>query len=323
MEKRKLGRVLAMAVVAAFLIGSFSACLSAPKKYKIALLNYAENFESSQLIIKGVMKAAKKYNVEIVTADINSDPQKVPQSIDNFLLQKVDAIIDASWFADVGATTVAKCKERNIPLITCDVPFDTKYSYLVGADNYQAGVVAGNYMAKIIKQKWGGKLDYFVCFFPESAGPEVKKRQQGAIDTLRKLGFELPEGKVVWFDNGGQTLNAKAMAQDFLTAHPVSKKIIFAANNDAGGVGVLSAVEAANRSADCILYTYGAENTSVENFKTKKNCWIGSVNFSLDGYGAVAVPTAIKLIEGAKDVPRTQGPKLYMVDRSNVNKLGK
>lgn len=291
-----------------------------PKKtYKIGMHSYAENFESSQLILEGVKRAAEEYGVQLVFADINADPQKVPQNIDNFILQEVDGIIDASWFADVGATTVQKCKENNIPLITCDVPFDEEYSYLVGADNWQAGVVAGDYMTNYINDTWGGEIDYFVCFFPEIAGPDVKKRQEGAIAQLSKNGIDLPDEKVVWLDNGGDTLKAKTMAQDFLTAHPDSTKIIFAANNDAGGVGALAAVESTGRSEDCVIYSYGGETSSIENFRTKENCWIGSISFSLDKYGDVAIPSIIALIEGEEKVPRTQSPELVMIDRSNVN----
>lgn len=350
MKKRNMAKVMSLTIAALMVFVAFAACAPAEKPeaskepaaaaneepavqasetpeepaakpektYKIGMHSYAENFESSQLILDGVKRVAEEYGVELVFADINSDPQKVPQNIDNFILQEVDGIIDASWFADVGATTVQRCKENNIPLVTCDVPFDDEYSYLVGADNWQAGVVAGDYMTNYINDNWGGEIDFFVCFFPEQTGPDVKKRQEGAIAQLAENGINLPEEKVVWLDNGGDTLKAKSMAQDFLTAHPDAKKIVFAANNDAGGVGTLAAVESTGRTEDCVIYSYGGEASSIENFKTKDNCWIGSISFSLDKYGDVAIPSIIKLIEGETDVPRRQSPELVMIDRSNV-----
>ncbi len=349
MKKNKLVKALSLCLVILMTLTLFAACsqqtepsgsgetASAPadtadaslaasnaggKTYKIGVHSYQESFESSQIILNGITSAAKNYNVELVFADINADPTKVPQNIENFLIQDVDAIIDATWFADVGATTVKTCEENGIILVTCDVPFDEEYSYLVGADNWQAGVVAGDYMTQYINDNWGGEIDYFVCFFPEIAGPDVKKRQEGAISQLAANGLDLPEDKVIWLDNGGDTLKAKTMATDFLTAHPDSHKIVFAANNDAGGVGTLAAVEAADRSADCVIYSYGGETSSVENFKTKDNCWIGSVSFSLDKYGEVALDTIMKLLNGDTDVPRTQSPELYMIDRTNVNDIG-
>jgi len=292
--------------------------ISDKEHYKIALLNYAESFESSKLILDGMKRVAEEYGVELVTADINGDPQRIPQTIDLFLLQNVNAIIDASWFADVGKITVEKCKERGIPLITCDVPFDEEYSYLVGADNYKSGVVAGTYMAELIKTKWEGQIDHLVITFPEVGGPFVRERMQGGIDSLKKEGINLPDSKVIWFDTGGETLKTKTMVTDFLTAHPDSYRILIGSNNDASGLGALSAVETVNRSSDCFIYSYGAEPTAIDNLKTKENIWIASVNFSLNKYGDFAIPSAIRLIQGDKNVPRLQTPELVMIDRSNV-----
>lgn len=289
------------------------------KGMKIGLLNYAESFESSQLIIEGVKKAAEKYGVEMVYADINMDPQKVPQSIDNFVIQDVDGIIDASWFADVGVTTVDTCKKNDIPLITCDIPYPGDYSYQVGADSNDAGVVAGDYMTKYVNDNWDGAIDYFVCFFPESAGPDVKLRQSAAIDTMKANGIDIPDDKVVWLDNGGDTLKAKTMAQDFLTAHPDAKHIIIAPNNVPGAVGALAAVEAANRSEDCIIYSYGDEQSAIDNLKQKDNCWIGTVSFGLGQYGDIGISTIIRLKNGETDIPHTLKTDLYMIDRSNVD----
>lgn len=288
------------------------------RQYKIGIISYAENFESSQIYIKGFKTTAERLgNINLIFADVNADPSKVNEKIDSFLLQEVDAIIDATWFPDPGINTDRKCKEKNIPLIVCDVPF-TEESYVVGTDNYTAGLVAGEYLAGVIKEQWDGAVDRVVFEYYEAGGPEVKKRMQGCLDSLRTNGIDVPDERVEWFDNGGQTQTSQSITRDFLTAHPEDRKIIFGSNNDAGGVGILAAVEASNREEDCLIYTYGAESSSLNNFQNKENCWIGSVAFSTENYGEIAIPLAIDLINGKTGLSRKQGPTPYMVDRASL-----
>ena len=124
----------------------------ASKTYKIGINSYAENFESSQRYLSSMRAAAEKAgNVELVYTDCNADPQRMTQNYDSLILQQVDAIIDISWFGEVGPMAVQKCKTAGIPLIVCDSPFDTEYSYTIGTDQYQAGLVAGEYLAQYVR----------------------------------------------------------------------------------------------------------------------------------------------------------------------------
>lgn len=288
------------------------------RKYKIGINSYAENFESSQRYLQSFKQAAEKAgNVELVYADCNADPQKVAPNYDAFILQNVDAIIDASWMGEVGSVAVEKCKNAGIPLVTCDAPFDKEYSYLVGTDQYQAGIIAGEYLAEVIKEKWNGELDYLVFEYFQSGGPQVERRMRGCLDGLRSKDIKIEDDNVFWFDNEAQTQKTNQITLDFLTGHPDATKIIFGTNNDPCAIGVVSAVEAAGRQKDCISYSYGGEDSALDLLK-KENCYIGSVSFQQMLYGDFAIPAAVHLIEGRDDVPKVQGPTPYMITRENL-----
>ena len=289
------------------------------KSYKIGINSYAENYESSQRYLSSFRAAAEKAgNIELVYADCNADPQKLAPNYDAFILQDVDAIIDASWMGEVGPIAVEKCKAANVPLIVCDSPFDEEYSYLIGTDQYEAGVIAGTYLADYVKENWEGTIDYLVLEYFQSGGPQVKNRMQGCLDGLRESGITVEEDQVFWFDNEAQTQKTNQITRDFLTSHPDATKIIFGTNNDPCAIGVVSAVEASNRIEHCISYSYGGEESALDLLKKDDNCYIGSVSFQQLQYGDFAIPAAVDLIEGKTDVPRSQGPTPFMIDRSNL-----
>lgn len=296
-----------------------TATAPADKQVKVGLISFNEATESSALIANGVRAAAEKYGVKLVTADINSDQSQVVKNVDLLIQQNVDAIIDATWNEDVGAMVAQKCRDAGVILLSCDCTYDDQ-THMIGADNYQSGLIIGAYMADYVKANWDGVVEYLVIVNEEAAGETTQKRMGGGIDALRENGIDIPDDKILWFDSQGQMLKAKEVTTDFLTAHPDGKKILIGCLNDESGLGSLAAVQSSGREADCLIYSYGGEPSSAENFKKEDNCWVATVNFNLPGYGEIAMSTIFDLLAG-KDRAMQQSPDLGIIDRSNVKEF--
>lgn len=307
-------KLLCLLMTLAFVLGMGVAATAEP--LKVGLISYNEATESSKLIANGVREAAAQYGVELVTADINGDQSQVVKNVDTLILQNVDAIVDATWNEDVGAMVAQKCRDAGVILISCDCVYDDQ-THMIGADNYTSGLIIGAYMADYVKQVWDGQVDYLVIVNEEAAGETTQKRMGGGIDALRENGIEIPDEKIMWFDSMGQMLKAKEITTDFLTAHPDGKKILVGCLNDESGLGALAAVQSSGRESDCLIYSYGGEPSSAQNFKKEENCWIASVNFNLGHYGDLAIPTIIDLMNNTER-PMEQSPDLGVIDRSNV-----
>ncbi len=310
-------KVLSMLLATMMLLSVFTfAC--AEGKIKIGLISFNEATESSKLIATGVRNAAEEYKdqVELVTADINSDQSQVVKKVDELLVQGVDAIIDATWNEDVGAKVAQKCRDENVILISCDCVYDDM-THMVGADNYVSGTIIGAYMADYVKEVWDGKVDGLVILNEEAAGETTKKRMNGGIDALREGGIDIPDEKILWFDSMGQMLKARDITTDYLTAHADQHNILIGCLNDESGLGALAAVQSSGREEDCLIYSYGGEPSSGENFKKEENCWIATVNFNLNHYGDILIPSIIDLKAGVER-PMEQSPDLNVIDRSNV-----
>jgi ribose transport system substrate-binding protein len=225
-------------------------------------------------------------------------------------------LIDATWNQDAGAMTAKKCKEKDVVLISCDCIF-AEDTHMIGADNYESGVIIGTYMADYVKKVWNGEVDYLVIINEDAAGETTLLRMNGSIDALKDKDIAVTDENTSWFDSGGQMLKAKSAVTDFLTAHPDGKKILIGCLNDESGLGALAGVQSSGREADCLIYSYGGEPSSAENFKKEENCWVATVNFNLPKYGDLAMDTIADLLAG-KTRPLTQSPELNVIDRSNV-----
>ncbi len=287
--------------------------------YKIGLNSYAENFESSQRYIQTMEAAAAAAgNVELVFADCNADPQKVLPNYDAFIAQGVDAIIDASWLQEAGQAAATKAENAGIPLIVCDSNFDDNvYTKSIGTDQYYAGTIAGEYFAEYMAENREGEIDYLVLLYFQGGGENPRMRVQGVADGLAEAGVELTEDQVIYLDNEAKADKTNQIVRDFLTAHPDAKNIIFVSHNDPAAAGIVSAVKSSGREADCLAASFGGEQSALDILATDDEFYVGTVSFEQLQYGDYAIPAAIDLIEG-REVPTTQGPTPFMIDRSNL-----
>lgn len=289
----------------------------APEGYKFGLLLYSEIDEATISIRTGVEKACKANNIELETYIIDLDYTKVPGYLQMLIDHGCDAIIDATWSAEVGLVTEMTCKNAGIPLATCDVEYGD-YAHLIGASNYGSGQINGEYVADWVTKNWGGKIDYVIGMYYMQGGEGVKARLDGCFDKLKEQGI-ITDDKILWLD-GAQTDVCYGYVMNWLQANPNAKNIYIINNNDTGALGAYNAVVAMGRERDCMITSYNCDSFALEHFATTANSpWKASCNFNLSGYGDIAVPALLDILKSGKDTqPHELNTKTFMVDRSNV-----
>ncbi len=295
----------------------------ADDEIKIGVMLYAETDEATVSIRTGIEKAAKAANdagknVKLVIASIENDYTKCNSLLDNFVNQGCKAVIDASWGAEAGLATSARCKELGLPLFTCDVEYDD-YAHLVGANNYGSGQVNGEYVLNWVNENWDGKIDHVIAMYGFASGEGVKQRLTGCLDILAEEGL-ITEDQIDWFD-ASNTEQAQQVVRDWLTAHPDAKNVYIINNNDSGALGSYNAVLTMDREADVMLTSYNADSFALEHLATTDDsCWKGTVNFNLAGYGDLAVPAILDILATGEDTyPHELNTKTFVIDRSNVS----
>ena len=288
---------------------------AAEKTYVIGFNNYNMGTDFPQLLYNGMEVAAKELGIELMYAEAAGDPQKMVSNIDTFITAGVDLIIDFNFNPEVGATLVQKCNDADIPLISIDCVYDGAYFF--GVNNMNAGKTAGEYYAQLVKDKWGGEVDYLVLEYNFAAGTEVKQRLDGIIEGMKENGIELTEDQIVWIDYNNDTAKAQSTAADFLTAHPDSTKIAFGVLTDPASAGVLAAIETADRMSDCMIVSHGGEPIGLD-LLAEDNCYMGTVAYDPAKYGELLIPLAKDIIDGV-DAEIMNFSQQYMLTRENMN----
>ncbi len=229
--------------------GSNSAS-AATKKIGVTLLTREHQFYKD--LEAGLKEEATKRGYELIVQSGDMDLAKQQSQIENFIVQKVAAIVVCPADTKGIAPAIEKANAANIPVFTADISASGgKVVSHIASDNVQGGKIAAEYIAGLLKD--GGEVGII-------GQPEV----QSTID--REKGFKEEMAKhasikvVATLNGGGVRDRATKAADDMLQGNP-NLKAIFAINDDSA-LGALASAETRGVK-DLIIVGYDATPEAV------------------------------------------------------------
>ncbi len=189
--------------------------------------------------------AAKNLDLAIVACEM--DPAKQASQLEDFITQKVDAILAAPCDSSAIVPYLQSAEQANIPVFTADIAaHGGKVVSHIASDNVEGGRLAAHTLATLI----GGTGDIVIIDHPEVAS--VQDRVKGFEEELKKF----PDVKIVQRPSAsGQRAKAMAAMEDMLQAQRHLKGV-FGINDDSA-LGALSVLEAAKRT-DVVIVGFDA-----------------------------------------------------------------
>ncbi|MCX7599276.1 MAG: substrate-binding domain-containing protein [Armatimonadetes bacterium] len=218
----------------------------AGKRIGVSLLNKQHVFY--QDLERAMRDAAAKEGCELIIESAEFDSKLQDDQVDNFIVQKVDAMIlcPADSASVVGA--IEKANAAGIPVFTCDIAaHGGKVVAHIASDNLQGGRLAAEYLAKLLKGK--GK----VLVIDHPAVESVQLRTKGFDEVMAKY----PGIKVVAKQPAeGQRAKARDVMENMLLAHP-DLDGVFGINDDSA-LGALAACRAHKGAENIVIVGYDA-----------------------------------------------------------------
>jgi ribose transport system substrate-binding protein len=191
----------------------------------------------------GLKEAAERKGYDLLITSGDWDLAKQQGQIENFIVQKVAAIIVCPVNSKGIGPAIEKAAQSGIPVFTADIKADSgPVVSHVASDNFLGGKLAGEYMAKAL----GGKGKVAVIDQPivESAIERVR----GFEEVIKQH----PEMQIVAKPNGdGVRDKAMKAAEDLLQGFPELHGI-FGINDDSA-LGALSAIESSGRKGIVVM----------------------------------------------------------------------
>jgi inositol transport system substrate-binding protein len=243
MKKKTKERCLTVAlVIIAFAVIFSTGCKGKAEEKKFTI-GFSNNDDSRffDKYVRDEFEKLVKDDPEMVAVFANavSDVQRQVDQIENFIAQKVNAIIITPEDADGVVPAVLKANEAKIPVICVTMDAAGGDFVFVGTRYYDAGVGQGTYMAKALPQN--AKILYLMGVPGQS---HTRERRAGLFDTLKEAGRT---DIVLLAEQPGNYERARGMQimEDWIQTFPEIDAVLSA--NDQMVLGAIEALKAANR----------------------------------------------------------------------------
>jgi len=264
---------------------------------------------------QGAEKAATEAGLDLIVQapEREVDVQSQMQVIGNLIEAKVDVLlIDPIGTGEV-LPSILKANEAGIPVLILDTRIDlttasergVEIETFVGSDNFQGGLVAGEF----ILEQTGGKAR--VAILEGIPGHETAdSRLRGFLGALRGHdGVQIVASQAAnWERARGFTVT-----QELLQAHP-ELNVVFACN-DLMALGAVEAIKAADKSDQIMVVGFDAVEEA--RLAISEGSMLASVAQLPSEIGRIGVETAVLILEG-KDVPAEIPVQIELITRENL-----
>ncbi len=223
--------------------------VAATKTIGVSIQNREAQFY--QDMERGMRAEASKYGYKLIVVDANRDNAKQQSQVEDFISNKVDAIVLTPYDSTAIGSAIAEANHAKIPVFTADIASTSKRGHVIAhiaSDNVQGGAQAGKLMCAAV-----GKTGT-VAIIDEPEVTSVQDRVKGFKQTLAA---NCPGVKVVAdVDAGGQRDKANSDMSDLLQSFPHLSGV-FGINDDSA-LGALTAVRAAGLTGKIAIVGYDA-----------------------------------------------------------------
>ncbi len=277
-------RLFSLSLLAAALGTTLMPAQAQSAKFAVGYTNIADSDFFPNMVKKAFIDAAKAdAAVDVKFADANNDVTRQLDQIDNFIAQKVRAIVVVPVDYEGITPGIERANKAGIPVVTLNIQAKGGKSTFVGSKNIDAGRMQGEFMAKALPQ--GAKVLYL------QGTPGLyhsMEREQGFMAALKAR-----KDVSVLSSLSGNYSRAEGMkiTEDWVQRYPKFDAIV--AGNDQMALGALQALKTAGRKGVLIS---GIDGTADAKTAIKAGEMAQSVlqNGQAQAQGAFKVLTELK-----------------------------
>jgi len=273
------------------------------------------NSEFSRVVTQSLHSAATKERIDLLTVNNRYSPKEALRNADLLVKGRVDLVIEFQTYERVASIVASKFLEAKIPVIALEIPHPGAIYF--GANNYQAGLIAGRALGKWAKEKWHGEVEQVMLLELPIAGPLPGLRITGIQDGLRAELPRIADTPVLHLDGKGDFEQVFSVVRRAVRRVP-RRRTLVGAVNDLCALAALRALEEAGAGNLCAVVGQNAILEARNELRRPGTRLIGTVAFFPERYGDELMPLVLNLLEH-KPVPPATFVKHQLLTPRNVN----
>jgi ribose transport system substrate-binding protein len=252
----------------------------------------------------GLRAQAAKDGLTLKIQSAEFDVATQTAQIENFLTQKVAAIVVCPVDSQAVGGAIKRANEAGVPVFTADIrALQGQVVSHVASDNEQGGRLIGEYLA----QAMGGKGTVAIIDYPEVTSSQ--ERVAGFTAAIKAH----PELRIVAQVSGlGVRDRAATTMENILAAHPDLRAVF--GINDNSALGALSVLQARARK-DVLVVGFDADDEARE--AIRKGLLLADAAQAPEQIGAATADAIAAHLDG-KPVPKEVAIPTFIVDKAKL-----
>ena len=154
------------------------------KRYRIGYAAQGSGGSFAKEVRAGLERAAETAHVELIVVDNRYQPKVALRNADHLIRENLDLALEFQTDEAIAPEVAGRYLEAGIPLIAIDIPHPGATYF--GANNYQAGLLAGRYLGRWARSQWNGRIDEVLLMELARAGTLVHGRMSGVLAGLKE-----------------------------------------------------------------------------------------------------------------------------------------
>lgn len=301
----KLALACAVSVAALTASAAFAA-----EKFVVGYANMADTDVFVMARKNAFIEAAKADpEVEVNFSDANNDVSKQLDQIDNFIAQKVNAIVVVPVDYEGIVPGVEKANEAGIPVIALGIQSAGGTYTFVGSKNIDAGRLQGEYMKNNLPK------DAKILYLEGTLGlSHTQERKKGFEDALGRSDVTTLASLSANYDRA----EGMKVTEDWIQSFPKFDAIVAA--NDQMALGALEALQGADRLSGVLISGVDGTADALNAIK------VGTMSQTIFQDAAGQAKAAFEVVEGIKNGEAAPAEKLVpfaSITEENVDQYAK
>jgi ribose transport system substrate-binding protein len=254
----------------------------------------------------GLRTQAAKDGLELKVQSAEFDTATQTAQIENFLTQKVSAIVVCPVDSQAVGGAIRRANESGVPVFTADIrALQGEVVSHVASNNEQGGRLVGEYLAKTL----AGKGKVAIIDYPEVTSSQ--ERVKGFEEALKKF----PDMPIVAKLSGlGVRDRAATTMENILGAHPDVRAVF--GINDNTALGVVSVLQARGRK-DVVVVGFDADDEARD--AIRKGLILADAAQDPVKIGVATIDAIAAHLDG-KPVPKQVAIETSIVDKAELAK---
>jgi ribose transport system substrate-binding protein len=284
------------------------------RRYRIGYAAQGQDTSFPHEVHAGIVRAAERERIELIVADNRYQPKVAVRNADFLVREGVELVIEFQSDEAVAPVIASKCLQAGIPMIAVDVPHPGATYF--GANNYEAGLLAGRHLGRWAKAHWGGRVDEVLLLEIARAGSLPHGRMRGVLAGIHETLHGI-EGRTVSLDGDGQFKASLERVRGYLRTSR-ARHILVGAATDPSALGAARAFQEAGRASTCAIVGQNGEPDARAELRERHTPFIASVGYFPEKYGDGLIRLALDIL-GRKPVPPAVFVSHHMITAANVD----